>query len=92
MSKKREKEDKQAAAAKPSAETNCVASFNFGLAMSIVLSGGRVRRADWRRPAYIELLTFGGNITAVCVIMRDDTMNTYTPSQCDMLGNDWYKI
>jgi hypothetical protein len=85
------KRDKAATKTEPKA-TNFMPSFNFGVAMSVVLTGGRCRRADWNRPAYVELQTYGGGITAIHMIMRDGRVNAYSPSQCDMLGNDWYKL
>jgi hypothetical protein len=65
-----------------------MSDYNFSRAMFSVLHGGRMRRSDWHRPAYIEI-QIHGRITAVVMVMNDGSLNAYTPSQCDMLARDW---
>lgn len=65
------------------------AENSFSWAMAVVLSGGKVRREDWNRPAYIEQQLRGG-MPFVAMVMQDGTVGPYSPSHCDMLADDWY--
>ena len=65
--------------------------MSFGVAMTNLLQGARVRRKDWNRPRYIELRQIVGLTNPIVVmVMADGTVGPYTPSGCDMVASDWY--
>jgi len=77
--------------------------LNFAQAMQIVLDGGRVRRKEWHRPAYIRRAKFDRAALAtssmedkagemIMLVMRLGQIGPYPPSHCDMLATDWYEV
>jgi hypothetical protein len=49
-------------------------------------------REDWNRPLCIELLQIPGFGDTVVMTMRTGRQGPYTPSNCDMMANDWRKL
>ena len=71
--------------------------MNFSDAMNVVLNYSRACRKDWHRPVWIYIIVdeMGGPtqyVDQIVMKMVDGKMNAYTPSQCDMLANDWMEI
>lgn len=67
--------------------------MHFGTAMSLVLEGKKVRRADWNRPSHIERIYYVRKMTnpIIAMVMRDVVVGPYTPSGCDMVATDWHE-
>lgn len=71
--------------------------MRFGEALENVLNGRKSYRCDWNRPAFIvkKQVKIGIGTTYVdqiIMVMKDGRMNAYTPSQCDMITNDWMEV
>lgn len=63
----------------------------FDAAIGRCLSGARVRRNDWSRPAYIEIQQRDG-MDFVAMVMKNGVVGPYSPSHCDMLASDWTEV
>ena len=68
--------------------------MTFDLAMEGILKGERCRRKDWNRPKYIAISSgyILYNVRTVIMVMQDGTLNAWSPSQCDMLAGDWFRV
>lgn len=65
--------------------------MGFPEAMRIVLEGGRVRRDDWHRPAYVSVINpvWSDRGGFLCMTMKNGVVGPWTPSHCDFFADDW---
>lgn len=69
--------------------------MKFWEAMKKVDSFKKVRREDWNRVHYVcksPMLPDGDKdemFTMIAIFMKDGRIGPYTPSNCDMLADDW---
>lgn len=65
--------------------------MNFAQCFQLILDGKKVRRGDWHRPSHIELKEID-NMKFPVMVMKNGVIGFYSPSNCDMLAEDWYEV
>ncbi len=72
--------------------------MKFWEAMKLLDEGKAARRNDWNRVAYVQkfLTTFNLDVpyttAQMSMVMKSGRVGPYTPSNCDMLGDDWTEL
>ena len=69
--------------------------MNFSQAMEHLLAGHPLRRRDWGRTLYVNRGTavlINDYVDVLMITMNNGDIGVYTPTQCDLFGNDWEQV
>ena len=69
--------------------------MNFSQAMEHLLAGYAMRRRDWGRTLYVNrgtAIVINDYVEVLMITMKSGDIGVYTPTQCDIFGNDWEQV
>jgi Protein of unknown function (DUF2829) len=65
---------------------------DFSRALLALKAGRSCRRLDWHRPRFVCLRQPSDSLGYFEMVMSDGQRAPWTPSRCDLFGEDWIEV